>query len=307
MNGWICSNFLLLVFYPTDIVEKILGDDIVDETDEYVDSNQEVKVERAETFEWARLRLLDSKIVDQMLSPSEVQAVTAHLRMNYASTVKLLTDTQLARLVSTTPVVTLEAAKQELGEALPKDLLYKKGTPSDTCTLILSGKITILVGDEDFRSDLSSWSVLAKSALEKSEYAPDFTAFVSDGPCRCLRLTHKDFVAAVDASAVERTMAENRIGNRATLSVASNDGAGSVGDQGSTTSSEVPNRREKLLAKLFKKESIDNPIVAELSPDLDLDTNKETVVRFEEDKSGDGIVGVGSKDTDDEKVETINV
>lgn len=259
------QDYLLL-----DIIEKIIGDNIVDETDEYVDSAGDVKVNRGEGFEWARLRLLDTKIVDQLLSSSEVKAVTAHFRMNYSKTVALLTDTQLERLVSTTPVMTLETAKQEIGEGLPKELLYEKGTASDTCTLILGGKVTVLVGAENFRSDLSSWAVMGISALERSDFCPDFSAFVSDGPCRCLRLTHASFVAAVDASAIERTSIEGKLLQKRTSlrSINDNISAGG-GDTLSTTSSlEVPNRREKLLARLLKQESIENPIVDELTSDV---------------------------------------
>lgn len=276
-----------------DIIEKIIGDTIVDETDEYVDSTRSVKVQRAENFEWARLRLLDAKIVDELLSPEEVKAVTAHLRMNYPSTVQLLTDNQLSRLVSTTPVSYMETAQQTVGKRLPDDLLYRKGEPSDICTLILSGKVTILVGAEDFRSELTSWSVLGKSALEQVEFIPDFTAFVSDGPCRCIRFTRKDFAMAVDASAVERTAAETRIHSQSNVcALNSNDGgASSNGDTISmgSVSSAVPNRRKKLLAQLFKDEDIKYVITDEVH-----DSSKEPMVRFKEDNED----GTNDKATD---------
>lgn len=254
------SHDCRIIYFFADIIEKIIGDTIVDETDEYVDSTRSIKVDRAETFEWARLRLLDSKIVDELLSGDEVKAVAAHLRMNYASTVKLLTDTQLSRLIATTPVSYLETAKHELGKALPEDLLYQNGVPSDTCTLILSGKVTILVGAEDFRSDLSSWSVLGKSALDHADFCPDFTAFVSDGPCRCLRLTHSAFVAAIDASAVERTATETKIHTLTSLN-SYDGGTGSIVESMSagSNSSGAPNRRRQLLARLFHDNTA-NPI-----------------------------------------------
>jgi len=267
-----------------DIIEKIIGDTIVDETDEYVDSTRRIKVDRAENFEWARLRLLDAKIVDELLSPDEVKAVTAHLRMNYASTVQLLTDNQLFRLVATTPVSYLETAKHELGNKLPDDLLYKKGEPSDICTLILSGKVTILVGAEDFRSDLSSWSVLGKAALDQPEFCPDFTAFVSDGPCRCLRISHSAFATAVDSSAVERTTAETKVRNRSP-SFNSNDGGNdSVGESISvaSNSSTIPNRRKKWLDQLFKEGKTHDAIGEEVHHD-----DKEGIVRFKETATDD--------------------
>merc|ERR1711933_526004 len=70
-----------------DIIEEILGQEIVDETDAFIDVTDPVKVDRAETFEWARLRLLDAKIVDEKLTYDEAKAVTAHLRANYCNAV----------------------------------------------------------------------------------------------------------------------------------------------------------------------------------------------------------------------------
>lgn len=188
-----------------DIIEVILGDDIVDETDAFVDATHSIKVDRSDVdFDWARLRLLDAKIVDETLAEEEVKAVTAHLRTNYSNAVSILSETQLRRLVSETPVTKLKAAEQEVGADLPKDLLYEKDKSTDFCTLILSGKVTVLAGAENFRADVSSWSVLAPNALTDPNFAPDFTAFVSSDPCRVLRLSRHDFIAAADASAAEK-------------------------------------------------------------------------------------------------------
>lgn len=199
-----------------DIIEEIIGTEIVDETDAFVDGTHSLKVSRMDNFDWGRLRLLDSKIVDESLSHEEAKAVTAHLRTNYSSAVEFLTDRQLHRMVVETHVTELPTAVQELGVEMPSDMLYEKGVgPTDICTLILSGKVTVLVGEDKFRSDLSTWTVLGSSSLSNTNYFPDFTAFVSNGPCRCLRFSRKQFQAAVDASAVERQM--NPIATSASL------------------------------------------------------------------------------------------
>eukprot|EP00978_Attheya_sp_CCMP212_P022072 scaffold65380_cov44-Attheya_sp.AAC.2 len=189
-----------------DIIEVILGDEIVDETDAFVDQIQSIKVNRDEVFDWGRLRLLDAKLVDETLSHDEVKAVSAHLRMNHKTAVELLSEHQLRRLVAETSVTELPEAELNMGDDLlpTADLIYVKETPSDICTLILSGKVTIMAGAENFRSDVSSWAVLAPSALIDPCYTPDFNAFVSSGPCRCLRFTRARFSAAVDASTAER-------------------------------------------------------------------------------------------------------
>lgn len=186
-----------------DIIEEILGDEIVDETDVVVENSHQRKVDREETFKWARLRLLDSKIVDETLSPEESKAVTAHLHTNYPEVVDMVSRHQLLKLVTQTKVSILPTAAQEVGQELPNDLLYKRGEPSDLCTLVLSGKITVLAGADNFRSTVSSWSLLGSGALGDANYTPDFDAFVSSGPCRCLRLNRASVVSAIDKSVLE--------------------------------------------------------------------------------------------------------
>jgi metal transporter CNNM len=83
-----------------DIVEEILGHEIVDETDAFVDGTHRELVTRGEAFEWAKLRLLGSKTVDQKLTYSETKAIAAHLRANYPKAVSNLTENQLYHLVS---------------------------------------------------------------------------------------------------------------------------------------------------------------------------------------------------------------
>jgi hypothetical protein len=198
---------------------------------------------------------LDTKIVDEMLSASEISAVTAHLKTNFSDCFKLLTDSQLTRLVASTSVSTFPTATQDVGKELPNELLYEKGVPNDTFTLILSGKVTIFVGSENFRADVSSWSVLGKSALESQSWLPDFSAFVSDGPSRCILIKHSAFAEAVDASVVERRTTENKGNVHAMQSASSVDGdAVSIGESARSDDEHVPNRRGPLLARLFNKD-----------------------------------------------------
>jgi len=188
-----------------DIIEEIIGDEIVDETDAFVDGTHMVKVDREVNFDWSRISLLDSKIIVERLSRDEVKAVAAHLRTNFSDSFSLLTDHQLELLVEDTGVDELPAAVHDIGRQVPEDLLYSRGMETDFCTLILSGKITVISGADEFRSDVSSWSVLGAGLFQHASYSPDFTAFVTGGPCRCLRLKKARFNEAVDASAIERT------------------------------------------------------------------------------------------------------
>mmetsp|Transcript_60589 Transcript_60589/g.72827 ORF Transcript_60589/g.72827 Transcript_60589/m.72827 type:complete len:218 (-) Transcript_60589:509-1162(-) len=96
--------------------------------------------------------------------------------------------------------------------AHPKEeILYSKGVISDTCTLILSGKIVISAGKDNFQSDAGPWSLIAATALVDSSYAPDFSACVKNATdvsssggqkqiVRCLRFKRDEFRKAANAS-----------------------------------------------------------------------------------------------------------
>jgi len=207
-----------------DIIEEIIGEEILDETDIYLDGEHSQKVKRDAGFNWASLRLLDAKIVDQTLSEEEVKAVAAHLGTNHLEVVRGLSDKQLPRMIAATPVVELPVnPSREIGKLLPSsNLLYEKNVPSDVCTLILGGKITVVAGVENFKTDVSSWTVLGSGALREKGYIPDFSAYVSgSGPCRCLRFTRTIFEAALEASVLEgsksgsNTDVDNDEGNHA--------------------------------------------------------------------------------------------
>lgn len=116
----------------------------------------------------------------------------------------LLTENQIQRLVSETTVTVFPTATRELGHDLPKDLIYEKGVASDVCTLILGGKVTVIAGADEFRSDVSIWTVLGYSALQDPDYKADFTAFVASGPCRCIQFTRELYNKCLDASVLEK-------------------------------------------------------------------------------------------------------
>ena len=147
-----------------DILELILGEEIVDETDELVDVNDPnstvsrsayIGGEEGEdssrqatnmdsyrsagttvrSVDWeARLRLLDERLVDEHLSPEEVRAVAAHLKTNYPSAVELTSERQLKELLSTIPVSELPPAETCHTAACNDDAF--SGVPEDKAELL---------------------------------------------------------------------------------------------------------------------------------------------------------------------------
>lgn len=255
-----------------DIIEVILGDEIIDETDAWVDVGHTKEVKRRDDFDWAKLRLLDSKIVDKTLSDDEVKAVAAHLMANHSPTFSILSQKQLMRMVAATPVLEMKADIKEVNEFLPANLLYEKETPADKCTLILGGKVTVIAGSENFRSDLSSWSLVAPRALTEDLYLPDFSAYVSSGPCRCLQFTREMFGAAVASSELEALpQGLDSMKMPKDLSASSinkgNDTVQIAVSSNQQTPKRLVEQREKLLEKLLSERSSINHVGMALEED----------------------------------------
>lgn len=194
-----------------DIMEQILGEDIMDETD-FDEAEQlglsipGMEMDKRER-EMARLKMLSGKLADDKLTPEEVQAITSHLTTNVPQIERLLSGTS----VLGTQAVTVDQIRQMVMygckvieftrkahpdavlrmEPASEDILYKRNKPSNVCTLILSGRVTVQAGKDQFRSEIGPWSLLGADSLEleDGEYVPDYTAFVSSDSVRCLVIT----------------------------------------------------------------------------------------------------------------------
>ena len=156
-------------------------------------------------------------------------------------------------MIAAIPVTELPEEEREVGELLPKKLLYEKNTESDACTLILNGKVVVLAGKDNFRSDVSSWSLLAVGALTEEAFAPDFSAYVSGGPCRCLSIRRDMFEAAVARSKLEalpKPASPKRNGTES-----GGDFPLSIEKTPSLPEESVHEQRGKLLSEFFTKKS----------------------------------------------------
>ena len=148
-----------------DIVEVILGADIIDETDvhrnrELNDLDPEYDVSNSEPYidgfiggskgtrkdamingkrnstlavDWeSRLRLLDARLVDEHLKPEEIRAVAAHLKTNHSNAVELISNTQLQSLLTSIPVTEIQPASSVVAGESDEG----SGVPTDSAELI---------------------------------------------------------------------------------------------------------------------------------------------------------------------------
>jgi CRP-like cAMP-binding protein len=85
-----------------------------------------------------------------------------------------------------------EDREWESPEKLSK-YLYKKGQVSSNCYFIVSGRVELIVGRDELKSDYGAFNVLGANSLKEPIYVPDFTAKVNGGS-RILKLKRRDYM-----------------------------------------------------------------------------------------------------------------
>lgn len=205
-----------------DVLEALLKDEIVDETDNLVDVNEPSSiVERRVGHRGADptkfLSVFEHKMVEDLkLGENEVSAIQAFLSSNvpefatlgkYPKVLRKLIET--AKVEEHDETSSSDSDNSTAGtpgvhraREYEEDLLFKPGKPSDHFALVLQGQVRVFAGSEDFESELGPWSYIGQSALTKEPYVPDFRAY-SCSSTRVLLINRTDYKAALASAAVK--------------------------------------------------------------------------------------------------------
>eukprot|EP00818_Percolomonas_sp_WS_P003268 CAMPEP_0117449788 /NCGR_PEP_ID=MMETSP0759-20121206/8124_1 /TAXON_ID=63605 /ORGANISM="Percolomonas cosmopolitus, Strain WS" /LENGTH=794 /DNA_ID=CAMNT_0005242271 /DNA_START=145 /DNA_END=2529 /DNA_ORIENTATION=- len=172
-----------------DVVEEILQTEIVDETDQYR-SNEDNDVMRTHR---PNINMFAGRLRAQRLTPKQVIAVSSYLAQS-SKFFQMLPEEVLQQLLGKSLVVSYKKADGVH--------LYRKGEGSDFFTLVLSGRVEVLSGEDNFQTELGPWSFVGMRALICSSFFPDFDAKVI-ADTQFLQIKREDFVQAVNTTLVQ--------------------------------------------------------------------------------------------------------
>ena len=147
-------------------------------------------------IDFSRLRLLKAKLSTETITTEEVSAISSFLMSTTPQIQELFHgDTEaLKKFVASNKAMELNKATPS-GVLVPvkEDILYRRGKYATTCTLILSGKVMVLAGKDQFKSELGPWNILAADSLllPDGSYVPDFTAYICSDNVRVIQLQKK--------------------------------------------------------------------------------------------------------------------
>eukprot|EP00928_Gymnodinium_smaydae_P055642 TRINITY_DN39140_c0_g1_i1.p1 TRINITY_DN39140_c0_g1~~TRINITY_DN39140_c0_g1_i1.p1 ORF type:complete len:675 (-),score=132.97 TRINITY_DN39140_c0_g1_i1:82-1809(-) len=182
-----------------DLVEVILQDDIVDETDarEHADSEEDIRQRMNLGLfnpNWSGSR-------SRLLTGDEISAVASHLErsvfmrggpleLSFDAVRWLVAHSEVQELNRQTPLGTTVP--------VPADYLCRAGYATKRCFLVLKGRVSARLGRDSLICQSGAFSVLARDALRPStrQYAPDFTAYLSTPKVRLLVLTQQTYLRA---------------------------------------------------------------------------------------------------------------
>mmetsp|Transcript_3213 Transcript_3213/g.4747 ORF Transcript_3213/g.4747 Transcript_3213/m.4747 type:complete len:779 (-) Transcript_3213:15-2351(-) len=164
-----------------DVIEEIIKDEIVDETDVFKTNTHEQVVGQRDRF---KFNMFFRRGKSRRLAPEQVIAVASYLLKSIPK-FQHFPENHLQQLLSHAELVNTNDKKEEV--------IYKRGKQEDFFTLVLSGKMDVVVGIDEFSTEVGAWNYLGLRALYLKTFIPDFSATARPGT-KLLKIHKVNFV-----------------------------------------------------------------------------------------------------------------
>lgn len=171
-----------------DLIEEMIKDEIVDETDVYIDNTSKNKVERDN--ERIEITLFAGRGQKHRATPKQVVAIASYLEKTI-DLFRCFPEDYLQKLIGMSPLFEIDNTN-----CVEDIFIYESSKPTDFFALILSGRVEVLSGKDSFSSELGMWSYLGIRALSEPSFTPDFSARVLK-PTVFLKIARNDFIDMV--------------------------------------------------------------------------------------------------------------
>jgi metal transporter CNNM len=182
-----------------DIIEEIIQQEIIDETDVYEDNTNRNKVQRARDRSENPFKMICSS------EKSGEVKISRQLRLATYSFLSTSVAEFSEDLVSSS--ILHKLLKQDVIRDADHSThpLVEHGKACDAMIMILSGEVVVTIGKEQHQFTQGPFSVFCENALkEKAIYIPDVTVTCPE-KCQYLYISRQNYRRAVEATCYEKT------------------------------------------------------------------------------------------------------
>jgi len=200
-----------------DVIEEVINDEIVDETDVYMDNKSGVTVRGRASMDYRKMfgpamastsaSAKDTTVSTNTLSAQELRDICVFLSNNIGEfSARHISPNVLQKLVAQSSVRIVQPPTQT-ATSTSRENIYTYGEESPYFTLLLSGEIEVKslhqvydIGINDPRKD--GYANLGVGALRQDNFVADFTATPKKNS-RILQITRRAYLASQQATTLD--------------------------------------------------------------------------------------------------------